>query len=75
MSQRLLTLALLILLVFVSAAEAKMPRTLRVRFPRTVIAAKGNVEACVFVRLPVSEPFDLVSYKICLLYTSPSPRD
>jgi hypothetical protein len=64
MSRRLLTLALLILLAFVSAADAKVPRSLRVRFPRTVIQAGGNVEACVFVRLPVRESFDLASYKI-----------
>jgi hypothetical protein len=64
MLRRLPTLALLLLLALASAAEAKVPRSLRVRFPRTVIEAKGNVEACVFVRLPVREPFDLASYKI-----------
>src|SRR5262249_43519850 len=61
---RLPTLALLVLLALVPAAEAKVSRTLKVRFPRTVIAAGANVEMCAFVRLPVTEPFDLASYKI-----------
>jgi len=64
MRHRLPTLVLLLVLALVSAAEAKAPRTLRVRFPRTVLSAGANVEMCVFVRLPVSEPFDLASYKI-----------
>jgi hypothetical protein len=64
MRLRLPTLALLLLLALVSAAEAKVPRTLKVRFPRTVIAAGANVEMCAFVRLPVTEPFDVASYKI-----------
>jgi len=61
---RLPTLVLLVLLALVPAAEAKVSRTLKVRFPRTVIAAGANVEMCAFVRLPVTEPFDLASYKI-----------
>src|SRR4029077_3392654 len=63
MSRRLPTLVPLLLLALVSAADAKVPRTLKVRFPRTVIAAGANVEMCAFVRLPVTEPFDLASYK------------
>ena len=52
-------------LVLVSPAAAKNPpRTLKLQFPRTVIPAGGNVEVCVFLRLPVTEPFDLASYQI-----------
>ena len=54
MRHRLSTLLLLLVLALVSAAEAKTPRTLHVRFPRTVLSAGANVEMCVFARLPVS---------------------
>jgi hypothetical protein len=46
------------------AAAKKLPRTLKLRFPRTVIPAGGNVEDCVFLRVPVREAFDLASYQI-----------
>jgi hypothetical protein len=46
------------------AAAKQPPRTLRLRFPRTVIPAGGNVEVCVFLRLPLTETFDLASYQI-----------
>jgi len=66
MPHRLRTLAALLLasLALATPAAAKGPRTLKVSFPRTVIAPGGNVEACAFVRLPVQEPFDLASYQI-----------
>jgi hypothetical protein len=46
------------------AVAKPAPRTLKLRFPRTLIPAGGNVEVCVFLRLPVTEPFDLASYQI-----------
>src|SRR5262249_3921616 len=46
------------------AAAKNPPRTLKLQFPRTAIPAHGNVEVCVFLRLPVTEPFDLASYQI-----------
>jgi hypothetical protein len=61
---RTLAALLLVALAFVPPAEAKTPRTLKLRFPRTVIEAGRNVEQCVFVRLPVTEPFDLASWQI-----------
>ena len=45
-------------------AASQAPRTLKLRFPRTVIPAGGNVEVCVFLRLPETEAFDLASYQI-----------
>jgi hypothetical protein len=46
------------------AAAKNPPRTLKLQFPRTMIPAGGNVEVCVFLRLPVTEAFDLASYQI-----------
>jgi len=66
MPHRLLTLTALFLasLAFVAPAAAKTPRPLKLRFPRTVVEARRNVEACFFVRLPATEPFDLSSWQI-----------
>src|SRR5262245_2228263 len=58
------TALLLASLAFVAPAAAQAPRPLKLRFPRTVIEARRNVEACVFVRLPATEPFDLASWQI-----------
>src|SRR5262249_57577311 len=45
-------------------AAKNPPRTLKLRFPRTMIPAGGNVEDCVFIRVPLPEAFDLASYQI-----------
>jgi hypothetical protein len=55
---------LLVLLGSVSVAVAKVPRQLKLRFPRTMIAPGANVETCVFIRLPLREAFDLASYQV-----------
>jgi hypothetical protein len=52
------------LLLALPAGAAQPPRNLKLQFPRTLIPAGGNVEVCVFLRLPVTEPFDLASYQI-----------
>src|SRR5262249_61896446 len=57
-------LVLISLAVVPLAAAKQPPRTLKLRFPRTVIPAGGNVEDCVFIRVPVPEAFDLASYQI-----------
>lgn len=60
-----LVLALLLAVVSLAAfAEARVPRKLTVKLPRTTIAPGANVEACYFVRLPVDETFDLASWAI-----------
>ena len=59
--------AVLILVPLVApppVAASQAPRTLKLRFPRTVIPAGGNVEVCAFLRLPETEAFDLASYQI-----------
>jgi hypothetical protein len=56
--------SLLASLVLTAPAAAKVPRTLKLRFPRTLIAAGANVEKCVFLRLPLREPFDLASFQV-----------
>jgi hypothetical protein len=55
---------LLALLAALPAGAKEPPRNLKLQFPRTVIPAGGNVEVCAFLRLPVTEPFDLASYQI-----------
>jgi len=60
-------LALFLPLCFALASPvvaAAAPRTLTVRFPRTVVEPGRNVERCVFVRLPIDGPFDLASWEI-----------
>ena len=66
MPHRLWTLAALLVAVLACAppADAKTPRTLKLRFPRTVVEPGRKLETCVFVRLPVTEPFDLASWEI-----------
>jgi hypothetical protein len=66
MPHRLRTLALLLLVcpALVAPAAAKTRRTLKLRFPRTVIEAGRNVQMCVFIRLPATEPFDLASWQV-----------
>jgi hypothetical protein len=57
-------LALVLPLVLAAPAGAGGPRTLKVRFPRTLLPAATNVEVCVFVRLPIRDPFELGGYEI-----------
>jgi hypothetical protein len=64
MPHRLRTLTALLLFALAPAAAAQTPKTLKLRFPRTVIDPGRNVEQCVFVRLPATEPFDLASWQI-----------
>jgi hypothetical protein len=66
MPHRLWTLAALLLavLAFALPADARAPRTLKLRFPRTVVEPGRKLETCFFARLPVAEPFDLASYEI-----------
>jgi len=66
MPHRLWILAVLVLAVLASPlpADAKSPRTLKLRFPRTVIEPGRKAETCFYVRLPAGEPFDLASWQI-----------
>lgn len=51
-------------LALAAPAAAAAPRSLSVRFPRTVVEPGRNVERCVFVRVPAGEPFDLGSWQV-----------
>jgi len=58
------TAALSLLLVGPSAAARLPKRSLTLRFPKTLIPPGTSVEACVFVRIPATEPFDLAAFRI-----------
>ncbi len=66
MPHRPWTLAVLLLaaLALGAPASAKVPRTLKLRFPPTVVEPGRKLETCMFVRLPATEPFDLASWQI-----------
>lgn len=55
---------LALLLLLAAPGAARTPSTLRVRFPSFQVPPDGNVEACVFVRLPVKTPFDVARWEI-----------
>jgi len=54
---RIVAVSLLVLAT--TAAPAPAARTLKLRFPRTTIPAGGNVENCLFLRVPLRKPFDV----------------
>lgn len=66
MPHRLWTLAALLLAVLAVAppVDAKTPRTVKLRFPPTVVEPGRKLETCIFVRVPVAERFDLASWEI-----------
>jgi hypothetical protein len=56
-----LPLAALALALVAAPAGARVPRTLKVRFPPVVVPAGGNVELCTFIRVPADEAFDMAN--------------
>jgi len=65
--RRLLLLAVLALAVLgvPHAHAARAPkRTITLRFPKTLIPPGSNLEACVFVRIPTTEAFDLAAFRL-----------
>jgi hypothetical protein len=64
--RRLLPILLVALaLIAGDAGAARKPkRTIKLRFPKILIAPGANVEGCVFFRVPTTEPFDLESFRI-----------
>lgn len=55
---------LLALLVLAAPAGAREARTVKLAFPRFTVPASTSVEACRFVHLPTTAPFDLASWEI-----------
>ncbi len=53
-----------VLLLVTTAALAREPRTIRLRFPRITVPAGTNPEACIAVAVPTSAPVDVASIEI-----------
>ena len=60
----IVVMALALLAATDGAAVRAPKRTINLRFPKTLIPPGASVEACVFVRIPTTEAFDLASFRI-----------
>lgn len=51
-------------IVAAESAGARVPRTMKLRFPRVTVPAGGDTELCTLIRLPLDVPFDLASVRV-----------
>ncbi len=64
MPLRPLVLLILLALVAGGVAEARDRRTITVKVPRLSLPAGSDIETCYFVRIPVTAPFALGSWRV-----------